>query len=183
LEQKLRQGLLTPVRVPVQLLPGEYACYRTEATRCGEPVSTASEQGRRKVKDHGTLIFTNERMIYLGRRGQIMLEYAHLLYVSRLRRAVVFSAEHWTQSEIFELPRPLECTMYLEHILQRCKCLREPRSEGVRAVQPIGQYMIQTCPASEGAGLQPSIEEIDTVQFVCNEPEVLACEKTVEETR
>ncbi len=58
-------------------------------------------------------------MIYLGRQCQIVLSYERLLHVSRLRGAVAFLAEHWTRREIFEVRRPLECTMYLQCILQR----------------------------------------------------------------
>ncbi len=175
LAQHLQQGHLFPVQVPVQLFPGEHAYYVTEATRCGELFSAASvaaEQERRKVKDYGTLIFTGERMIYLGRRGQILLGYGHLLYVSRLRRAVAFMAEHWTERETFEVARPLECTMYLEYILQRFQNLQKLRLEGIRAAQLISHYMIQTCSTSEEvADIQTHlpIEEIDTVQFAGNE--------------
>jgi hypothetical protein len=71
------------------------------------------------ARDHGVLILTSERMIYIGRRSQIVLSYARLLHVSRLRGAIAFMADHWSRREIFELQRPLECTMYLEYILQR----------------------------------------------------------------
>jgi hypothetical protein len=65
------------------------------------------------------MILTSERMIYIGRRSQIVLSYARLLHVSRLRGAIAFMADHWSRREIFELQRPLEATMYLEYILQR----------------------------------------------------------------
>lgn len=114
LAQRLHQGKLPRVEVPARLLPGEYAHYSIEATLCREASGSKYLPG-----DHGTLILTSRRMIYLGRKCQLVLSYERLLHVSRLRGAVAFLAEHWTRREIFELRRPLECTMYLQCILQR----------------------------------------------------------------
>ncbi|GHO94380.1 hypothetical protein KSF_044280 [Reticulibacter mediterranei] len=174
LAQDLQQGLIFPIQVSVHLFAGEYAYYCTEATRSGELLSSG-EQLRRKGDDYGALIFTNERMIYLGRRGQIILGYAHLLYVSRMRRAVAFMAEHWKEREVFEVPRPLECTMYLEYLLQ---AFQKTRSRRVDDAVLSSHYMIQTCPTSEGAEQHLPVEEIDTVQFVHDEQDILECQKT-----
>ncbi|HLH61505.1 MAG TPA: hypothetical protein VKV20_07450 [Ktedonobacteraceae bacterium] len=112
------------VRVPVRLLPGEHAHYSTSATLCGE--RAGSEQEIRKhhgdyypERDHGMLILTNRRMIYIGRNGQIVLEYNSLLHFSRLRTAVAFQADHWQKRVIFAVPRPIECALYMEAILHR----------------------------------------------------------------
>jgi hypothetical protein len=118
LARMLQNGMLPAVSAPIRLQPGEYAHYSIDATRCREPLRTAKRYTY-IARDHGVLILTSERMIYIGRRSQIVLSYARLLHVSRLRGAIAFMADHWSRREIFELQRPLECTMYLEYILQR----------------------------------------------------------------
>jgi hypothetical protein len=174
LTQDLQQGLIFPIQVSVHLFAGEYAYYCTEATRSGDSL-TNIEQLRRQGNDYGALIFTNERMIYLGRRGQIILGYAHLLYVSRMRRAVAFMAEHWKEREVFDVPRPLECTMYLEYLLHE---FQKSHSRHTDDAALSSHYMIQTCPTSEGVELHLPVEEIDTVQFVHDEQDMLECQKT-----
>lgn len=118
LAQRLKQEILPEVTVPLRLLAGERAHYKTDATLCGEPVSGAIRYTY-PAKEHGTLILTNKRLLYIGRKSQIVLDYGRLLHVSRLRGAIAFQAEHWYKREIFEVPRSLECTMFLEHILER----------------------------------------------------------------
>lgn len=174
LTQDLQQGLIFPIQVSVHLFAGEYAYYCTGATRSSEPLNRV-EQLKQKGDDYGALIFTSERMIYLGRRGQIILGYAHLLYVSRMRRAVAFMAEHWTERELFEVPRPLECTMYLEYLLHE---FQKSRSRRAHDATLNSHYMIQTCPTLEGTEMHLPVEEIDTVQFVHDEQDMLECQKT-----
>ena len=118
LERRLKEETLPEVSVPVHLLTGERAHYSTDATLCGEPVGEVIRYTY-PAKDHGTLILTNRRLIYIGRKSQIVLDYARLLHVSRLRGAIAFQADHWYKREIFEVHRPLECTMYLDCILQQ----------------------------------------------------------------
>jgi hypothetical protein len=118
LEQRLKEETLPEVSVPVHLLSGERAHYCTDATLCGEPVGEVIRYTY-PAKDQGTLILTNRRLIYIGRKSQIVLDYARLLHVSRLRGAIAFQADHWYKREIFEVRRPLECTMYLDCILQQ----------------------------------------------------------------
>lgn len=118
LAQRLKEEILPEVTVPLRLLAGERAHYKTDATLCGEPVSGAIRYTY-PAKEHGTLILTNKRLLYIGRRSQIVLDYGRLLHVSRLRGAIAFQAEHWYKREIFEVPRSLECTMFLERILER----------------------------------------------------------------
>ena len=115
--RKLKEEPLPVVNVPVRLQDGEYAHYSVDATLCGEPIGE-SIRYTYPAKDHGTLILTNRRMIYMGRRSQIVLDYARLLHISRLRGAVAFQAMHWYRREIFEVRRPLECVMYVEAILE-----------------------------------------------------------------
>lgn len=161
----LREGALSEVHVSMHLFPGEHAYYRIDATLCGEPLSSTSKRYGYQAKDHGTLVLTSERLIYLGRRSQIILGYAHLLHVSRLRKAVAFMAEHWSKREIFEVPRPLECTMYLEYILQRFQHQQSSHHQeiGSRDTRLRSHYIIQACSTAEGTAVP--IEDIDTVQF------------------
>jgi hypothetical protein len=114
----LEEDTLPTVSVPVRLLPGEHAHYCTDATLCGERIGE-SVRYTYPALDHGTLILTNKRMIYIGRRSQIVMDYARFLHISRLHGAVAFEADHWNKRVIFEVREPLECTMYTECILQR----------------------------------------------------------------
>lgn len=118
LSQRLQLEPLPCVQVPVRLLPGEDAHYRTDATLCGERIGEAKHYVYPAL-DYGLLILTNLRLIYIGRKSQLVLDYTRLLHVSRLPGALAFEADHWRKRVIFELSRPLECVMYLECILQR----------------------------------------------------------------
>ena len=124
LARKLKEEPLPVIQVPVRLQDGEFACYSVDTTLCGEPIGE-SIRYTYPAKDHGTLILTNMRMIYMGRKSQIVLDYGRLLHVSRLRGAIAFQATHWYRREIFELRRPLECAMYIEAILKNFRHMRE----------------------------------------------------------
>ena len=151
LAQRLHDEPLHEVAVPIRLLPGEYAYYVSDATLCGEPLNTAKRYGY-LARDHGMLILTSERMIYIGRRCQMVLGYGRLLHVSRLRGAVAFMAEHWSKREIFELPRPLECTMYLERVLQEFQMQQSAKLEVV--MQQSAKMEAVRLPLEEGARQQ-----------------------------
>ena len=134
---------LPEVAAPVRMLPGEHAHYITDAALCGERNEipqghlrptlhgaslqyfgkfSSSPYGRGRlypVLDQGMLILTSRRVIYIGRKGQVMLDYSNLLHVSRLRGAIALQADQWQKQHIFAMRRPLECAMYLEYILQR----------------------------------------------------------------
>ncbi len=118
LQRRLKEETLPHVPVPLHLLPYEYAHYSTDATLCSEAIG-GSIRYTYPTRDQGTLIFTNRRIIYLGRRSQIVLDYARLIHISRLHGAIAFQTDNGHNREIFEVRRPLECTMYLECILQR----------------------------------------------------------------
>ena len=118
LARRLKEKTLPEICVPLFLLPGEHAHYSTDATLCDEPSSSAL-RNTYPAKEHGTLILTNKRLVYLGRKSQIVLDYGRLSHVLRLRGAIAFQAEHWYKREILEVPRSLECTMFLDHILER----------------------------------------------------------------
>src|SRR6266516_1393792 len=120
LAQRLKEESLPEVPVPLRLLQGERAHYSTDATLCSEPTG-GTIRYMYPAKDHGKLILTNKRLVYIGRKNQIVLDYARLFHVSRLRGAIAFQAEHWYRREIFQVRRSLECTMYLECILERYK--------------------------------------------------------------
>jgi hypothetical protein len=118
LAQRLNEDALPDISVPVRLLPGEHAHYSADATLCGEPVGNALRYVY-PARDHGTLILTNKRLVYIGRTSQIVLDYRRLSHVSRLRGAIALQADHWYRREIFEVRRALECIMHLESILKR----------------------------------------------------------------
>ena len=125
--QNVDSSTLPVVPVPICLVPGEQAHYSANATLCGErlqetlhtvsPLSAVSPTY--PAQDHGLLIVTNKRIMYVGRKSQIVLDYIHFLHISRLRGAIAFEADHWNKRAIFEVRDPLECTMYTKCILQR----------------------------------------------------------------
>jgi hypothetical protein len=120
---RLQSETLPQVYVPTHLLADECAHYYTNATLCEEPLPGVKQPVYR-VKDQGMLIFTDRRMIYIGRRRQFVLDYRRLLHVSRLQGAIAIMSENWAQRELFEMRFPLECTMYLDAILLRYR--KEP---------------------------------------------------------
>lgn len=123
--ERIKTNISLPiVRVPVRLLAGEHAHYSTSATLCGERTGMEQEGHRHDAgyypaRDHGMLILTNRRVIYIGRNNQIVLDYHNLLHFSRLRTAVAFQADHWQKRVIFTIPQPIECALYIEAILHR----------------------------------------------------------------
>lgn len=120
LAQSLQAETLPHVYVPTRLLAGELAHYCTHTTLCEEPLSSAKPSSY-CVKDQGMLIFTDRRMIYIGRRRQLVLDYSRLLHVSRLPGVIAVVSESWARRELFEVQFPLECTMYLDAILLRAQ--------------------------------------------------------------
>ena len=108
------------VAVPVRLARGEGAYYSTPATLCGEHIQETSRYTY-PAQDHGLLILTARRIIYIGRKSQLVLDYSRLLHVSRLRGAIAFEAEHWQKRVIFEVPRPDECATCVETIMRTMK--------------------------------------------------------------
>jgi hypothetical protein len=119
----LQAPTLPQVYVPMHLPTGEYAHYYIHATLCEEPLPGARKPVYR-IKDQGMLILTNRRMIYLGRKRQLVLDYSRLLHASRLQGAIALTSESWAQRELFEMRFPLECAMYLDAILLRYR--KEP---------------------------------------------------------
>jgi len=137
LVQRLQAETLPQVYVPTRLLAGEFAHYCTHTTLCEEPLSGA-KQSSYCVKDQGMLIFTDRRMIYIGRRRQLVLDYSRLLHVSRLPGAITILSESWARRELFEVQFPLECTMYLDAILLRAqkRSMHERTHARVRQLYP-----------------------------------------------
>ena len=117
LSQRLHGGSLPLVLAPLSLLAGETAHYSIEANLCTES-ATPAPQERRRVKDRGKLVLTNKRLIYLGTRRQVVLEYEKILEVSCLSGAVALDIEQVPQRQFFEMRRPLECSFYLRCLLQ-----------------------------------------------------------------
>ena len=116
--QRQMKETLTVIPVPLRLLPGEEAYYSIAATLCDEPMGE-SNRVTYPAKDYGTLILTSRRIIYIGRKSQVVVDYMHLRYVSRLRGAIAIQSDYRNRREIFEMRRPLECAGQLETILQR----------------------------------------------------------------
>lgn len=116
--QQLKEDGLPVVPVMVGLQVGEQAYYSTPATLCGECVGS-SLRYTYPALDQGMLILTDKRILYIGRTSQVVLDYDHLLHVSRLRNALAFQADHLQKRVIFEMPKPSECSMSLEAILYR----------------------------------------------------------------
>jgi hypothetical protein len=139
---------LPSVSVPLRLLPHEQAHYCTNATLCNE-TPVAPQRVTYTTADHGKLILTNKRVVYLGRTGQIVLDYAQLTHVARLHNSIVFSADSWSVRYKFEVQRPLECAMHLDSILRQFQrkverqrfsefepTLRELYAHSTRTTQP-----------------------------------------------
>lgn len=118
LAERLKEEALPEIAVPLRLLPGERAHYSADAALCDEPIS-GSACSTYPTRDHGLLILTNKRLLFLGRKSQIVLDYTRLTDAVRLRGAVALEAKHWYKREIFEVQRPLECVMYLECLHER----------------------------------------------------------------
>ncbi|HTI14415.1 MAG TPA: hypothetical protein VL461_07580 [Dictyobacter sp.] len=116
LAQHLRTGSLATVSVPVRLRPDEQAYYKTEAGLCVDPLCE-SRRTRYKLHDRGTLIVTNQRLIYLGQKRQIVQAYEYLLQLSQLPGALAVFTGYWEQRQYYAIPRPLECAMFIEHML------------------------------------------------------------------
>lgn len=118
LAERLKEDVLPEIAVPLRLLPGEHAHYQADAALCDE-LEGGPLGSTYPARDHGLLIMTNKRMLFLGRKSQILLDYARLTNITRLRGAMALEARHWYRREIFEVQRPLECTMYLEALRER----------------------------------------------------------------
>ncbi|HVB73547.1 MAG TPA: hypothetical protein VNE38_08325 [Ktedonobacteraceae bacterium] len=140
-----RIDTLPIVAVPVRLGRGEQAYYSTRATLCGERIQETSRYTY-PAQDHGLLIVTDRRIIYIGRKSQLILDYARLLHVSHLRGAVAFEADHWQKRVIFEVSRPEDCASCIDAMLSTLKREESPLEQRdtqpgspVRALEAINQ--------------------------------------------
>lgn len=116
-EQLARADVLSPIAVPVRLQDGEHAYYCSRATRCGEPIKETLRTTY-PAQDHGLLIMTNQRLLFIGRKSQLVLDYVHMLHISRLEGTLAFEADHWQKRAIFSMPQPETCAARLEAILE-----------------------------------------------------------------
>ncbi len=119
LAQEAEAATLPSVAVPLRLLPQESAHYCTDVTLSRATPVTSSTIPVYTAADQGRLILTSKRAIFMGRAGQIVLDYARLTNVSRLRNAIIFSADTGSKRHVFEMQRPLECALYLDGILRQ----------------------------------------------------------------
>jgi hypothetical protein len=145
---------LPRTRVPLRLLEGENAHYCTSATWCDEPLNDRAVYHQR-VKDQGTLILTNLRIIYLGRKSQAVWGYAHLVQVTRRQEALVLLTKQAAGQEIF-MVSSLEGAEYLFQVLQRLKRPSQVVEEAVRPVLESGGE--QAVPGN--GGLEPQNREV-----------------------
>lgn len=123
-EAVVPEDALPVISVPVRLGVGELAHYSANATLCGERIQETARYTYPAL-DHGLLILTSKRFIYIGRKSQVVLDYTHLLHVSQLRGALAFEADHWQKRAIFEVPQPQDCAACIEAILRRREAQRE----------------------------------------------------------
>ncbi len=139
LKAQLECESLADVPVPLQLQSGERAHYACEATLC-------KEQSIGIARDHGMLIVTNQRAIYLGRMGQRVIDYAHITHTSCLRSGLVLARDDCSQRDIFEVEHPLETALHLETILRSWHSLGTVSAK--RIVMPDSQEMIYHTPST-----------------------------------
>lgn len=121
LARRLKELPLPVVMVPIHLPPGEVAHYATSSmlSDISSSRTSTSRQDRFKARDRGMFILTNKRVIYLGRKHQMVVGYEHLVQASYIPGAIVLFAAYWPDRKFFAMKRPLECSMYFEHILQK----------------------------------------------------------------
>ena len=126
LVSQLRKGQLPCIDVPLQLLPGEVAHYRTDATLCEEPAETFGHEETKqhypikyRIKDRGSFVLTNTRILYFGRKRHMLLSYDQLLYISHWHDFAALTVANFQKRQLFEMRRPLECMLYLEYLLRR----------------------------------------------------------------
>ena len=117
--KRLSTEPLLPITVPLRLHPAEQAYYCVDAALCAEPLRVVRHNKQRySLKDRGKLVLTDQRIIYLGRKRQIVVSYDHLLQVVQLPDAMAVFAEYWAKRQYFAMQRPLACVMYLNRILR-----------------------------------------------------------------
>jgi hypothetical protein len=131
--KRLSTEPLQPITVPLRLHPAERAYYCVDASLCAEPLRVVRHSKRRySLKDHGKLILTDQRIIYLGRKRQIVVTYNHLLQVVQLPDAMAVFAEYWAKRQYFAMQRPLACVMYLNRLLRDYQQTLSPENFLVR---------------------------------------------------
>jgi hypothetical protein len=158
LARRLQERELPRVPIPIHLAPGEFAHYSAEATLREAPYITASF-GVYPARDCGTLILTNKRIIYIGRKCQMVLDYTRLSQYMRLRGAIAIMAGHWSRQEVFEIHRPLECTMYLDCIIRRFQ--QQQLYEEDQQIKRIAAHLAYV---TQRRKMQtPSIVDLDTI--------------------
>lgn len=111
----MRSSVLPVIHVPVRLQPGECAHYSIGATLCSDRIS-GSDRAPYPPLDHGLLILTNRRLLYTGKRSQLVLAYTHLWYVSLLHSAIALHIERQFRRIIIELEHPQEWAGRIEQL-------------------------------------------------------------------
>lgn len=147
-EHLAQAEILPVVSVPVRLGAGECAYYSSRATRCGELIRETL-RSTFPALDHGLLILTDRRLLFIGRKSQLVLDYVHLRHITRLEGALAFDADHWQKRAIFTIPQPDLCAARLEAILQAQTTANlpgtgpiSPRAIGQRDIAQQGQRVV-----------------------------------------
>jgi hypothetical protein len=111
----ITSSVLPVIHVPVRLQPGECAHYSIGATLCSDRIS-GSDRAPYPPLDHGLLILTNRRLLYIGKRSQLVLAYTHLWYVSLLHNAIALHIERQFRRIIIEVEHPQEWAGRIEQL-------------------------------------------------------------------
>ncbi len=146
LAQEAEAETLPSVAVPLRLQHHESAHYCTDVTLSRPTLATSSPTHfTYEAADHGRLVLTNKRAVFMGRTEQLILDYARLTNVSRLRNAIIFTLDTGSKRHVFEMQRPLECALYLDGVLRQFQ--RHQQSSPVTPPPPAYERGLQqnTC--------------------------------------
>lgn len=176
----VKSQVLPIIHVPVRLQPGECAHYSIGASLCSDRLSS-SERAPYPPLDHGLLILTNRRIFYIGKRGQLVLAYTRLWYVSLLHAAVALHIEGQFRRIIIELEHPHEWASRIEQLAFIARRER-PRSElpalalpglGANAITLKRPAIKAAKPPLLAERISPKIVDANTVEL--DEPPEMAC--------
>jgi hypothetical protein len=132
----VKSSVLPVIHVPVRLQYGECAHYSIGAVLCSDRISDSIRASYPPV-DHGLLILTNRRVLYLGKRCQFTLAYTHLWYVSLLHSALALHIQGQFRRVIMEVEHSREWASRIEllsFIARRSRPGSEPPTQTVPAL-------------------------------------------------
>ncbi len=153
LARRLCESPLPHLQVPPRLQAGEVAHYSTEAVLCDDVTA-----GKPALRDQGILILTNKRIIFLGHKRQLVLRYEQLFNFAQLQGTFEIFAAHWNRRQLFEMPRPLECYMYLEQILRH---MQQSTTSMISITLPVKSAPAPDKESGTGQGIPCSVLQHD----------------------